>query len=180
MNEPVAGEAADLQESCLAETRKRKAAYKREWYAKNREKHQAIQKSWHEKNRELSASKKRAKRKQSPIENLRESVKRGLNRKGGNITADFMFQMWLDQDGQCALSGIKMVWGGGTGPTNMSIDRIDSSKGYFKDNVRLICHAINSFRGKMSDEDLLKMAECLVSKMQAKRFIKKVSQEAIA
>ncbi len=177
-NSTVAGDSADLRDSILAVTRNQKrAAYKREWYAKNEQQHKANQKRWHEAHREESAQKAKDKRSISPLVNLRESIKLGLRRKGGNINANFMLQMWLDQDGCCALSGIKMVWGGGTGPRNISIDRIDATRGYYKDNVRLVCHAVNSFRGQMSDDELLMMATTLVANMQAKKVIAKISQE---
>jgi len=157
----------------------KKSAYKKEWVSRNKEHHQALQKAWHLSNKDKTAAQKRAKRLESPLVNLRESIKLALKRAGGDITADFMFQMWLNQDGCCALSGIKMIWGGGTGAQNMSIDRIDPLRGYYKDNVRLICHAINSFRGRMNDEDLLKMALTLVSNMRAKAVIHKTQTEAV-
>jgi len=178
MNEPVACNDADLRGSSPASDRNdKKSAYKKEWVSRNKEHHQALQKAWHEKNKDKTAAQRRAKRLESPLINLRESIKMALKRAGGDITADFIFQMWLNQDGCCALSGIKMIWGGGTGPQNMSIDRIDPLRGYYKDNVRLVCHAINSFRGRMTDEDLLKMALALVSNMQAKAVIQKTQTE---
>ena len=176
----VAGNAAEIQDSILVVTRNQKrAAYKREWYAKNKEQHKASQKHWHEAHSQESAQKAKNKRSISPLVNLRESIKLGLIRKGGDIDADFMLQMWLDQDGCCALSGIKMVWGGGTGPRNISTDRIDATRGYYKDNVRLVCHAVNSFRGQMSDDELLIMAVTLVANMQAKKVIAKIYQEEL-
>lgn len=149
--------------------KEKKAKKNHEWYLKNKERHQANNVAWIKANPEKIALARKKRREQSPLENLRESIKLALKRKGGDITADFMLQMWLDQDGRCALSGIKMVWGGGkaTGKS-MSIDRIDQIRGYFKDNVRLVCHAINSFRGKMSDDEMFMMARELVGNMQAK------------
>ena len=151
----VAVSSADVQGLSPDEILKKekKAKKNREWYLKNKERHNAKSIAWIKNNPDKIAEARKKRREQSPLDNFRESIKLALKRKGGDITADFMFQMWLDQDGCCALSGIKMVWGGGKATsTSMSIDRIDQSRGYYKDNVRLICHAINSFRGKMSDE----------------------------
>ena len=175
----VAVNLADIRESCPdLLLKQKKAAYKREWYAKNKERHRANQNAWNALHKEELDEKRKEVRKLSPLKNLQESIKLGLKRKGGDITADFMFQMWLKQDGYCAVSGIKMIWGGGkAGPINMSIDRIDQSRGYYKDNVRLVCHSINSFRGQMSDTDMLKIALQLVSNMQAKHTINKLVKE---
>lgn len=179
MNNPEAFSNADLADSISALSRNEKRAlYKQEWTAKNSERHKCNQKIWHKVNKEVISLKKKAKRKESPLVNLRDSVRGALKRKGGDIDANFMLQMWFDQDGYCAISGLKMVWGGGTGPQNLSIDRIDPTVGYYKGNVRLVCHAVNSFRGQMSDDDLLKMAIALVANMQAKKTIVKISQEA--
>ena len=158
--------------------KQRKSEYNKQWYLKNKERHQANNVAWIEKNKDKMASARKRRREKSPLENLRESIKLALKRKGGDITADFMLQMWLDQDGRCALSGIKMVWGGGKAVgTSMSIDRIDQSRGYYKDNVRLVCHAINSFRGKMSDDEMLMIAQQLVSFMKAKSTIDSILEE---
>jgi len=31
------------------------------------------------------------------------------------------------------------------------------------DNVRLVCHAVNAFRGRMSDSEMLSMAKSIVA-----------------
>jgi hypothetical protein len=72
-----------------------------------------------------------------------------------------------------------MTWATGkTEPTSISMDRIDGSKGYVDGNVRLICMAVNAFRGIMNDQDLLKMARAVVSTMESKQAAKKVLEEA--
>lgn len=66
-------------------------------------------------------------------------------------------ERWERIGGMCELSGIKMTWGSGTGmpqATSISLDRIDRTKGYSQDNVRLICNCINNFRGTMTDIEL--------------------------
>jgi hypothetical protein len=47
-------------------------------------------------------------------------------------------------DGMCEVSGLKMIYTGqGKNPFSPSIDRIDSSMGYVKGNVRLVCLIAN-------------------------------------
>ncbi len=73
-------------------------------------------------------------------------------------------EMFNRQDGCCALSGIKMTWmRGGLSPTSMSMDKIDPSLGYSRENLRLICHAINMFRGQMDDDQMYAMAEAIIA-----------------
>jgi len=45
-----------------------------------------------------------------------------------------------------------------------SIDRINSSKGYTKDNCRLVIWVFNVGRNRFSDEDVYKMAKAYISK----------------
>lgn len=81
------------------------------------------------------------------------------------ITHAELMDMFDRQGGLCAISGIKMTWmNGKLSPTSMSMDKIDPSLGYAKGNIRLICHAINMFRGQMSDDQMLTMARAIVAK----------------
>ena len=83
------------------------------------------------------------------------------------ITIEELMEMFSAQDGKCALSGIKMTWfKGKILPTSLSLDRIDSNGDYTTGNVRLICHAINSFRGRMTDDEMFTMALALIGNMK--------------
>ena len=55
---------------------------------------------------------------------------------------------------------------GGAMPLSCSVDRIDQQVGYVVGNVRLVCFAVNSFRGQMSDEETLVMAKAIVATME--------------
>jgi hypothetical protein len=44
--------------------------------------------------------------------------------------------------------------GSGRINTNISIDRIDSSKGYLRDNVQFVCDVVNRMKQDMSQGDL--------------------------
>lgn len=66
-----------------------------------------------------------------------------------DIDGEFLFNIWKEQDGKCAISGIpfdlrrpeEFNWTRYDAP---SLDRIDSDRGYEKDNVRLVCYQINA------------------------------------
>ena len=52
----------------------------------------------------------------------------------------------VEQDFRCSLTGIAFTWGV-KDPTTLSIDRIDPSKGYTKENVRFVCWWVNAAMG---------------------------------
>ena len=82
--------------------------------------------------------------------------------------ADLMAK-WEQQRGLCDLTGVPMTWAPGhCGPTatSISVDRIDCNGGYTNANTRLVCHWANSFRGKMSDAQLLEAARAMVAHME--------------
>lgn len=69
------------------------------------------------------------------------------------------------QGGYCAVSGLKLTWAQGSVlPTSLSLDRIDSNESYTNDNVRLVCHAVNAFKGRMNDDEMISMARAIVAK----------------
>jgi hypothetical protein len=59
------------------------------------------------------------------------------------------------KDGCCPIFGFKLEWNGtGFRETSPSIDRIDSTKGYTKDNVQIISWKANRIKGYASVEEL--------------------------
>jgi hypothetical protein len=76
-------------------------------------------------------------------------------------------EIFEQQGGRCALSGVKMTWmNERIRPTSISIDRIDSSRGYSRDNVRLLCHSVNRMKGDATDGDVLEIAKAIVARME--------------
>lgn len=67
----------------------------------------------------------------------------------------------------CPLLGIPLEWsthrdnGGKALPGSPSLDRIDSTKGYTKDNVWVISHRANSIKNNASHEELTLVAQNL-------------------
>ena len=127
--------------------------------------------AWQKKNKEKLASKRLTSRQASPRASLNVSLNGALKRRPSEnpMTLDGLMNLWRAQNGKCALSGVGMTWAQGKLlPTSITIDRIDQSCGYSIDNVRLLCHAVNSFRGLMSDAEMLVMAKAIVVNMTEK------------
>lgn len=70
-----------------------------------------------------------------------------------DITKEDLMNIWEFQEGKCAISKIPMTFemDNGRTYTNVSIDQIIPGKGYTKDNIQLICYAVNQLK---SDWDI--------------------------
>ena len=115
-----------------------------------------------------SAKRYRAK---TPRHNIHIALKHAVRRRPtvNPITTDEVMVIWKKQNGRCAVSGVEMTWGKGRiMPTSVSIDRLDGSRGYEKDNIRLVCYQVNTFRGRWSDEQMLVMAKAIIAHMEDK------------
>jgi hypothetical protein len=67
------------------------------------------------------------------------------------IDLDDLVSLYHQQDGKCAIAGVMMCHVFGK-PNTISIDRIDSAKGYTLDNVHLVCQWVNLAKSKYSLE----------------------------
>lgn len=82
-----------------------------------------------------------------------------------DLTLDYLMYLWEKQDGKCALTGIQMTYKfyEGRVNTNLSVDRIDSTKGYSKDNVQLVCMAANQMKNDLSMSEFLELCGAVLS-----------------
>ena len=83
-------------------------------------------------------------------------MKKKLNKAALDVQVDYeyMLNLYNEQDGKCALSGIPMTYEFNNLRT-MSIDRIDSDKGYIPDNVQLVTQFINMAKKNRTNEEVL-------------------------
>ena len=77
-----------------------------------------------------------------------------------DLDKEFLEQMLIKQNNKCALSGITFI--SNDPQFDMSIDRIDSKRGYSKDNVQLVTTIINTMKMQFSMEDFVDMCSCIV------------------
>lgn len=70
---------------------------------------------------------------------------------------DYLKELWIRQEGRCSISNINMtfIMNNGRVSTNVSLDRKDSSKGYIKGNVQLVCMAVNQMKNDLKIKELL-------------------------
>jgi hypothetical protein len=78
------------------------------------------------------------------------------NREVSSNLKNLLRQQWEIQGGFCYYSGLPMVLSNEyhTNPNVMTVDRIDSSKGYVEGNVVLCCSIINRMKQNLTLQEL--------------------------
>ena len=84
------------------------------------------------------------------------------NKREFNITSDYLIEIWNKQNGKCYYSGRELQYnkikeelpeGKRIHPERVSIDRIDSKKGYIEGNIVLCCWVANNIKQDLSIEE---------------------------
>jgi len=102
---------------------------------------------------------KSAKRSASPKNFISGALNHAAQRKqhlGFDIDLVYLLQVYDRQEGRCAITGVEMTYLAGKGRvlTNISIDRIDSSRGYVRNNVQLVCDIANRMKQELTHNEL--------------------------
>lgn len=103
---------------------------------------------------------------------LLAECKKRASRKNVEYALDkeFMIHLLRRSGWKCEVSGIPFEFGikenkGYNLPYHPSLDRIDSSKGYTPDNIRIVCLAANIAMNTWGDQVLLRLAQGVVETM---------------
>ena len=75
-----------------------------------------------------------------------------------DIVRKDLHKLYDEQKGICQYSGVKMTYikdGTGYHLSNISIDRIDNTKGYVKGNIALVCLAVNMMKYTLELDELI-------------------------
>jgi hypothetical protein len=83
-----------------------------------------------------------------------------------SVTLDDLMEMWDSQRGKCFYSGTPMSFAGDRIPESVSVDRIDSSKGYTLGNVVLCCNIVNLMKRNMSISELTRWCKLILEHME--------------
>ena len=70
-----------------------------------------------------------------------------------DITLDYLWELYIQQGGRCYYTGLNMSFE--NNEYCISVDRLDSSKSYMKDNVVLTCRNVNLFKNDLSVESFI-------------------------
>ena len=108
-----------------------------------------------------TCAKNKVKRNTSTLDQYIKSLLRNIQsdrkyKKGDktNIDIDYILNIHNLQNGKCIITGITLTTDrtNGRNPNNLSIDRIDNSRGYIKGNIQLICDWANMAKSYLSME----------------------------
>jgi hypothetical protein len=106
-----------------------------------------------------------------PFVYLIRSAKSRAKKKGFEYDLDLEWASarW---SGKCEITGIQFIVNAKAHsgfPYSPSIDRIDNSKGYLKNNCRFVIFAVNAMKGTGSDSDMVLIARALASAYSPER-----------
>lgn len=135
--------------------------YNKNYRAKTLVKRARANKEWRQNNKEHQ--KERQYNYYATIKGRIQNCVKGAKKRAGikkipyDISIEFIAELWSKQDGKCALTRIDFSVpqernDRKASPFSPSIDRIDCSKGYTKDNVRLVCIAVNYALNEFGEE----------------------------
>ncbi len=94
------------------------------------------------------------------------------HRKPYGLTWEDLNEVYLRQKGLCALSGVELTCLKKKGTifrTNASVDRIQAGGPYTKDNIQLVCSALNKFRTDLSVEEFIDWCRKVVEHAEPKK-----------
>lgn len=92
-----------------------------------------------------------------------------IHKKDFHISIEYAWDVFLKQEGKCAISGIKLIFPSCSIRKRLqtaSIDRIDSKKGYIEGNIQWVHKYINIMKWDLSQKDFIEFV-MIIAKYQA-------------
>lgn len=124
------------------------------WYQNNKDKARINNLKYRQSHREICAEREKIYKNSlnGRIRGLLVSSKKYAQQRNQefSITYDDVLDLWNKQQHLCAISKVEMQLDSGTRKNKnyfrISIDRIDNSIGYVKNNIQLVCFAVNQIK----------------------------------
>jgi len=93
-----------------------------------------------------------------------------------DLTSDYLLWLWSEQEGLCPFTGWKLIlpddangWGRYS-TRNASLDRINSTSGYLRGNVRFVSVMANLARQRFPDVDLIEFCQAVAQQVALLRM----------
>jgi hypothetical protein len=109
-------------------------------------------------------------RRREPLKFLLRDAKKHAKEKNREfkLTLDELKEILEDQQNKCIFTGLIF-----NDENPISLDRIDSSKGYIKENIQLITIRSNKMKSDMTDIEFIDYCKLIVAYSEARRVKKK-------
>jgi hypothetical protein len=122
---------------------------------------------------ERAYSAKAEKRSKTPKNFISGMLNHAARRKqhlGFDLDLMYLLELFHSQNGRCAISGVNMTHIAGMGRvnTNISLDRVDSSKGYLRGNVQLVCGIVNIMKQDMPQPEFISWCQTILANANEK------------
>lgn len=140
---------------------------------------------WNERNPGKSNAALRQRRAETPW--YAQVLAAGDRARNGKIKLEYnLTAEWAEQTytGYCSLTGLPFqvayhapAGKSGGRPYSPSIDRINPLRGYVQDNCRWVLFAVNSFKGTMTDAEMLTIARALICQTENKSQLSSFTPE---
>ena len=82
------------------------------------------------------------------------------------LSVEDIWQVYVNQDGVCNLSGIPIGWATVGQTHTASLDRIDSKNGYTLDNIQLLHKDVNMMKQAFSQEHFVALCKSVADKVK--------------
>lgn len=86
-----------------------------------------------------------------------------------NVDRDYLYQLFKEQGGRCALSGVVLKIEVGA-VAALSLDKIKPELGYTKGNVQWLAWAVNRAKGDMEEDVFLDMCRQILEHRKVQRL----------
>lgn len=84
------------------------------------------------------------------------------------ITIDDVYNLFLEQNQKCALTGLNLIIDDNRKTCSASLDRINSEKGYTPDNIQWIHKDVNRMKNCFKEDYFIKICKLIVDHAQLK------------
>ena len=101
-------------------------------------------------------------------------IKKGRNTCIFNITKNDIIKLKNKQKNKCVYTNLELIWKVKTGWRMCSIDRINSNKGYTKDNIQLVCWCVNKGKSAYSNNIFLEFIKNIYNFKNLKNYIPEI------
>lgn len=131
----------------------KKREYDKSWRLKNIDKIKETAKRWRNNNKEIRTQKRLKYKLDNMIKVRLSEIKSKCNKKNidFNLDENFIQELLIKQNNKCYYSNIEFIqfdkfYG-------FSIDRTDSTKGYLKNNITLVCTIVNKMKNSLNENE---------------------------